>query len=119
MERKFPFVNFWEDTEIQEAVTLVSQEGDEFLVSLEAAQISPVIATSLDIDDQGEMRVYLQTIRSELLYIVVKYLHYKTKYSRVYVTKSTASTMEAPSFQPHIPSHLVQDLTLVADYLGI
>jgi transcription elongation factor B subunit 1 len=93
-------------------VTLVSADGFEFVVLREAAMVSPIIKSMLDLKSQfaeaKDARCVFQEINSVVLDKVVDYFHYWYRYR---------NSDDVPDMD--IPVEICLELLSAADYLGL
>ena len=132
---KFEFVDFWNLPGIEHGWSywLVSSEGDEFIVPREAVELSKTLCGVFNLPCQnledGEIienvpgfalrrsrfaeaethRVQFNHIPGKLLYLVVQYMYYRLSHPND----------EGEGFGDHIPRRVLEELTLVANFLGI
>ncbi|CAN3365216.1 elongin-C [Diutina catenulata] len=92
-----------------EYVTLVSADNHKFVVLKEVAQISSVLRSSQGFEEGQTGRINLD-MEGDVLECIVEYLYYHYKYSDL-------DTTDVPEF--NIPTHLVLELLVKADYLEL
>ncbi|CAN3485696.1 elongin-C [Diutina catenulata] len=92
-----------------EYVTLVSADNHKFVVLKEVAQISSVLRSSQGFEEGQTGRINLD-MEGDVLECIVEYLYYHYKYRDL-------ETTDVPEF--NIPTHLVLELLVKADYLEL
>ncbi|KAL0234355.1 hypothetical protein PCE1_001391 [Barthelona sp. PCE] len=90
-------------------VSIISGEGDEFLVSIDVALISPYFRKQIAADISRNLNKFNMTFNTNVLEIVIKYMHYKLIW--------LGSPANRPEFE--IPMESLHDVLHVAGYLEI